>query len=33
VVKTILGHTKVETSQVYAEKVLAAAMELVAKIG
>ena len=33
VVKTILGHTKVETSQVYAEKDLAAAMELVAKIG
>jgi integrase len=33
VVKTILGHSKVETSQVYAEKDLAAAMELVAKIG
>lgn len=33
VVKTILGHNKVETSQIYAEKDLAAAMELVAKIG
>jgi integrase len=33
VVKTILGHSKVETSQVYAEKDIAAAMELVAKIG
>jgi integrase len=33
VVKTILGHSKVETSQVYAEKDLAAAMELIAKIG
>jgi integrase len=32
-VKTILGHTKVETSQIYAEKDLAAAQELVAKIG
>jgi integrase len=32
-VKTILGHTKVETSQIYAEKDLAAARELVAKIG
>jgi integrase len=32
-VKTILGHSKVETSQIYAEKDLAAAMELVAKIG
>jgi integrase len=33
VVKTILGHTKVETSQIYAEKDLVAAKELVAKIG
>jgi integrase len=33
VVKTILGHSKVETSQVYAEKDIAAAMELVARIG
>jgi integrase len=33
VTKTILGHTKVETTQLYAEKDLAAAMELVAKIG
>src|SRR5262249_52728319 len=33
VVKTILGHTKVETSQIYAEKDLVAAMELVAKLG
>jgi integrase len=33
VVKTILGHSKVETSQVYAEKDMAAAMELVSKIG
>jgi hypothetical protein len=33
VVKTILGHTKVETSQIYAEKDLTAAKELVAKIG
>jgi integrase len=31
--KTILGHNKVETTQVYAEKDLAAAMELVSKIG
>ena len=31
--KTILGHTKVETTQVYAERDLQAAMELVAKIG
>ena len=31
--KTILGHTKVETTQIYAEKDLAAAMELIAKIG
>jgi hypothetical protein len=33
VTKTILGHTKVETTQVYAEKDLQAAMELVSKIG
>lgn len=33
VTKTILGHAKVETTQIYAEKDLAAAMELVAKIG
>jgi len=33
VVKTILEHTKVETSQIYAEKDMNAAMELVAKIG
>jgi integrase len=33
VTKTILGHTKVETTQVYAEKDIQAAMELVAKIG
>jgi integrase len=33
VVKTILGHTKVETTQIYSEKDLAAAMEVVAKIG
>jgi integrase len=33
VTKTILGHTKVETTQVYAEKDLAAAMELVSRIG
>jgi integrase len=33
VAKTILGHTKVETTQVYAEKDMAAAMELVARIG
>jgi integrase len=33
VVKTILGHSKVETTQIYSEKDLAAAMELVAKIG
>jgi integrase len=31
--KTILGHSKVETTQIYAEKDLAAAMELVARIG
>jgi site-specific recombinase XerD len=33
VVKTILGHSKVETTQIYSEKDVAAAMELVAKIG
>ncbi len=33
VVKTILGPSKVETSQVYAEKDIKAAMELVSKIG
>jgi integrase len=33
VVKTILGHSKLETTQVYSEKDMAAAMELVAKIG
>jgi integrase len=32
-VKTILGHTKVETTQLYAEKDLASAMELISKIG
>ncbi len=31
--KTVLGHTKVETTQIYAEKDVRAAMELVAKIG
>jgi integrase len=33
VVKTILGHSKVETTQIYSEKDLAAAMQLVARIG
>ena len=33
VVKTILGHSKVETTQIYSEKDLAAAMELVSKLG
>jgi integrase len=33
VVKTILGHSKVETTQIYSEKDLAAAMELVSQIG
>jgi integrase len=33
VVKTILGHSKVETTQIYSEKDVAAAMELVARIG
>jgi integrase len=33
VVKTILGHSKVETTQIYSEKDLAAAMEVVSKIG
>jgi len=32
-VKTVLGHSKVESSEVYAEKDFAAARELVAKIG
>jgi integrase len=31
--KTVLGHSKVETTQIYAEKDLEAAMELVARIG
>jgi hypothetical protein len=31
--KTVLGHTKVETTQIYAEKDLAAAMQLVSEIG
>jgi integrase len=31
--KTILGHAKVETTQIYAEKDLIAAMELVSRIG
>jgi integrase len=33
VVKTILGHSKVETTQIYSEKDVAAAMEVVSKIG
>jgi integrase len=33
VVKTILGHSKVETTQIYSEKDIAAAMEVVSKIG
>lgn len=33
VVKTILGHSKMETTQIYSEKDLAAAMELVSRIG
>jgi len=33
IAKTILGHSKVETTQIYAEKDLAAAMAVVAKIG
>jgi integrase len=33
VTKTILGHTKVETTQIYAERDLNAAMELVSRIG
>jgi integrase len=33
VTKTVLGHTKVETSQIYAERDIKAAMELVARIG
>ena len=32
-VATILGHSKLETSQVYSEKNLKAAMELMAKVG
>jgi integrase len=32
-VKTILGHSKVETTELYAEKDVAAAMELVARVG
>jgi integrase len=31
--KTVLGHRKVETTQIYAEKDLAAAMELIGRIG
>jgi hypothetical protein len=31
--KTVLGHSKVETTLIYAEKDPAAAMELVAKVG
>jgi integrase len=31
--KTVLGHAKVETTQLYAEKDLAAAMELVSRVG
>jgi integrase len=31
--KTVLGHSKVETTQIYAEKDVQAAMELVAKLG
>jgi integrase len=33
IVKTVLGHSKIETTQIYAEKDLAAAVELVSKIG
>jgi integrase len=33
VVKTILGHSKVETTQIYSEKDMQAAMELVSRIG
>ena len=33
VTKTILGHAKVETTQIYAEKDLSAAMELMSQIG
>ncbi len=33
VAKTILGHAKVETTQIYAEKDLAAAVDLVSRIG
>jgi site-specific recombinase XerD len=31
--KTILGHTKVETTEIYAEKDIQGAMELVSRIG
>jgi site-specific recombinase XerD len=31
--KTVLGHSKVETTLLYAEKDLRAAMELIARIG
>jgi site-specific recombinase XerD len=31
--KTVLGHAKVETTQIYAEKDLAAALEAVARLG
>src|SRR5262245_16410920 len=33
VARTVLGHSKVETTEVYAEKDLAAAMELMGRIG
>jgi integrase len=33
VAKTVLGHTRVETTLIYAEKDLAAAMEVVSKVG
>ena len=33
VVSTILGHSKIETTQIYSEKDLAAAMELVTRLG
>ena len=33
VAKTILGHAKVETTLIYAERDMAAAMELVSRIG
>ncbi len=31
--KTVLGHSKVETTQIYAEKDIAAAMDLVSRVG